>query len=216
MNDTDSAGDSVKPAGPDIMGESAKPAGPDNMGESVRPASQSPDEKSLKKRKRRRRELTRFLIKLGILGAAAAVIFIWVLGVYLYHGNRMYPFIMDGDLLIIFKPGNKYDVGDVVLYRNPITEENGISRISVAGECEVQITESGELLVNGYRRAENVFYLTEKVAGSDIRFPYSMGKDEYFLLDDYRTSGRDSRVFGAVRKEALLGKVAYVLRRRGI
>ena len=204
MNDTDSAGDSVKPAGPD------------NMGESVRPASPSPDEKSLKKRKRRRRELTRFLIKLGILGAAAAVIFIWVLGVYLYHGNRMYPFIMDGDLLIIFKPGNKYDVGDVVLYRNPITEENGISRISVAGECEVQITESGELLVNGYRRAENVFYLTEKVAGSDIRFPYSMGKDEYFLLDDYRTSGRDSRVFGAVRKEDLLGKVAYVLRRRGI
>ena len=204
MNDPDPEGESSKPDGSDSLKEAAGLNGTDLAG------------KSAKRKKRRRRELIRFLVKLGVIAVLSAVTFIWVLGVHLYHGNRMYPFVMDGDLLIIFKPGNKYDVGDVVLYRNPETKENSISRIAVAGDCEIQITETGELLVNGYRRAENVFYLTEKVAGSDIRFPYSMGKDEYFLLDDYRSSGRDSRVFGAVKKEALLGKVSYVLRRRGI
>jgi signal peptidase I len=42
-----------------------------------------------------------------------------------------------------------------------------------------------------------------------------MGENEYFLLDDYRISGKDSRVFGAIKKDDLLGKVAYILRRRG-
>ena len=203
MSDTDSAGVSANSDSPSIMGKSMKPVSP------------APAEKSLKKKKRRKRELIRFLTKLGVLGAAAAVIFIWVLGIYLQHGNRMYPFVMDGDLLIIFKPGNTYDVGDIVLYRNPDTKENSISRIAVAGTGEIRITEAGELTVNGYIRSENVFYRTEQIAGSDVSFPYSLGEDEYFLLDDFRTSGRDSRVFGALKKEDLLGKVAYILRRRG-
>ena len=203
MSDTDSAGVSANSDSTSIMGKSMKPVSP------------APAEKSLKKKKRRKRELIRFLTKLGVLGAAAAVIFIWVLGIYLQHGNRMYPFVMDGDLLIIFKPGNTYDVGDIVLYRNPDTKENSISRIAVAGAGEIRITEAGELTVNGYIRSENVFYRTEQIAGSDVSFPYSLGEDEYFLLDDFRTSGRDSRLFGALKKEDLLGKVAYILRRRG-
>ena len=189
---------------------------PDSARVSPKLDSPSPAEKSLKKKKRRRRELTKFLIKLGVLGAVVAVTFIWVLGIHLQRGNRMYPFVMDGDLLLIFKPGSTYDVGDVVLYRNPDTNEKSISRIAVAGAGEIRITEAGELLVNNYIRSENVFYRTEQIAGSDVRFPYSLGEDEYFLLDDFRTSGKDSRVFGALKKGDLLGKVAYILRRRGI
>jgi len=41
-------------------------------------------------------------------------------------------------------------------------------------------------------------------------------ENAFFLLDDYREIGVDSRAFGPVPADALLGKVVYVLRRRGI
>ena len=43
-----------------------------------------------------------------------------------------------------------------------------------------------------------------------------MSPEAYFLLDDYREIGLDSRAFGEVDEDALLGKVVYVFRRRGI
>jgi signal peptidase I len=216
MNDPDPAEDGVRQDSRDSSEESVNLDGRDFvLDEGSKAVSQGSAGKKAKKKKRRRSELARFLIKIGILGAVTAVTFIWVMGIYIQHGNSMYPFVMDGDLLIIFKAGSRYNVGDVILYRNPDTDEKGISRVVAIGSNEIQITEAGELLINGYVPSETVFYRTEQVQGSDVRFPYTMGEDEYFLLDDYRISGKDSRVFGAIKKDDLLGKVAYILRRRG-
>lgn len=49
-----------------------------------------------------------------------------------------------------------------------------------------------------------------------MSFPYKMGTTGYFLLDDQRENGSDSRAFGELTEDDLLGKVVYVLRRRGI
>ena len=62
--------------------------------------------------------LLRFLIKLSVVAVILIVVFTFVLGVHIHHGNRMYPFIMDGDLLITYKL-DPYRVGDAVAYRNP-------------------------------------------------------------------------------------------------
>lgn len=168
-----------------------------------------------KKRKKRLPLLLRFLIKLVVLSGILIAAFTYVLGVRIYHGNQMHPFIMDGDLLITYKLDD-YHSGDVVAYRNPNTGETSISRIVAVGEKEIEITELGALLVDGYSPSEQVFYPTKPLEGSEITFPYHMTQDGYFLLDDYREIGKDSRAFGQVSREALLGKVVYVLRRRGI
>lgn len=184
--------------------------------EAVAPAkSKSSSDPSGKKKKKRLPLLVRFLIKLVVLSGVLAAVFTFVLGVRIYHGNRMYPFIMDGDLLITYKLDD-YHTGDVVAYRNPVTGETTISRIVAVGEKEIEVTELGALLVDGYSPTEQVFYPTKPLEGSEIVFPYRMRPDGYFLLDDYREIGMDSRLFGQVSREALLGKVVYVLRRRGI
>lgn len=159
--------------------------------------------------------IVRFLIKLGAVALILFVVFGFVLGIHINHGNRMYPFIMDGDLLITYKL-DPCRMGEAVLYRSPATGEKAISRIVAIDENEIEITELGELLVNGYSPAETVFYQTKELEGSTIVFPYTMGEGEVFLLDDYRTIGVDSRAFGPVREDELLGKVVYVFRRRGI
>ena len=107
-------------------------------------------------------------------------------------------------------------MGDVVAYRNPDNGEVALSRVVAIGENSIQITDYGELLVNGVSPSESVFYPTLKAEGSSIAFPYTMRGTGIFLLDDYRTIGVDSRTFGEVRQSDLLGKVVYVFRRRGI
>jgi len=167
------------------------------------------------KKKRKQRPLLRFLVKLALVAAIFISVFTVVLGAHIHHGNRMYPFIMDGDLLITYKLDDYY-VGDAVLYKDPETGETAVSRIAAIGASEIQITELGELLIDGIVPNEQVFYATKQLDGSDVLFPYRMSGAGYFLLDDYRTIGEDSRLFGEVTEDALLGKIVYVFRRRGI
>ena len=156
-----------------------------------------------------------FLIKLVLFAAILTAVFVFVLGLHINRGNRMYPFLMDGDLLVTYKLED-YRVGDCVLYENPSTGKKEVSRIVAIGENEITITERGEFYIGSFVPDESVFYPTKPLEGSAIAYPYPMTSEGYFLLDDYRTIGKDSRLFGELPRTALKGKVVYVLRRRGI
>lgn len=187
--------------------------GPPGEAPPVEGGGEKPPAKGGRKR-RRRSPLLSFLVKLAIVSAVLAAVFSFVLGVHIHHGNRMYPFIMDGDLVITYKL-EPYRVGDAVVYRRPDGSAS-VSRIAALGVHEIELTESGQLLVNGAIPNEQVFYPTRALEGSSLSFPYAMGDGQVFLLDDYRTIGEDSRAFGALDESALRGKVVYVFRRRGI
>lgn len=170
--------------------------------------------KEQKKRKRMNPWLL-FLIKLTLVVGIVAAVFHFVLGVHIQRGNRMAPAIRDGDLLICYKL-DPYHTGDAVLYRVPETGELAVSRIVAIGENEVSFTESGELQLNGFTPMEQIFYPSYPLDGSPVSFPCRVSGTGYFLLDDNRTSGFDSRAFGELHEDDILGKVVYVLRRRGI
>ena len=159
--------------------------------------------------------LLRFLLKWTAVAALVAGVMIFVLGIHIQHGNRMYPFLMDGDLVITYKL-EACRVGDVVAYRRPDTGQTALSRVVAVGPATVEATAQGELIVDGSVPSERVFYATKPLEGSSIAFPCEVPAGGYFLLDDYRGEGQDGRLFGPVDREALLGKVVYVLRRRGI
>lgn len=160
------------------------------------------------------RPLYRFLIKLGIFSLTMILIFAFVLGIKINKTERMYPYIMDGDVLITLKI-TSYKVGDVVVYRNPETGKNEISRIAAAGPCEVDIY-YGDFMVNGEAAEKEAFYGTDWPENSQIPNPYEVESGNYFLLDDNRPLGEDSRLFGQISKKDLKGKVIYIFRLRGI
>ena len=172
-------------------------------------------EKKPVKRRKGLGTLAYFLLKLFIVLVLGALTFTFVLGVHIQNGMSMYPHIKDGDLLITYKL-DSYAAGDVVLYRDPDTGERRISRIKVKGDNEIDITDSGELLVNGAVVETDHYYSTMRVSEGGIEYPYQVSGDGIFLLNDYRNSARDSRLFGQFLEEDLLGKVVYVFRRRGI
>ena len=165
--------------------------------------------------KKRLTPLMLLLCKLAAVGLLLFLTLTFVMGVHIHEGNRMYPFLMDGDLIITYKL-EEYKVGDVVAYRHPDTGQTEFSRIVAIGENTIVINQYGEFLINGTAPAERVFYATTPLDGPNVEYPYTMRKGGYFLLDDYRTEGEDSRRFGQLLEDELLGKVVYVFRRRGI
>lgn len=166
-------------------------------------------------RKKRLTPLLLFLCKLASVGLLLFLMLTFVMGVHIHQGNRMYPFLMDGDLIITYKL-EEYKVGDVVAYRHPDSGQTEFSRIVAIGENSIMINQYGDFLINGTVPAERVFYATTPLDGPNVEYPYTMRKGGYFLLDDYRTEGEDSRRFGQLLEDELLGKVVYVFRRRGI
>lgn len=87
----------------------------------------------------------------------------------------------------------------------------------VAGPGDtVEITDKDNLMVNGNNMIEsNIFYPTPLYEGF-MQYPLTLGDGEYFVLADYRNGGADSRFFGAVRTDEILGTVITIARRNNL
>ena len=159
-------------------------------------------------------ELKRFLIKLAASLLMFSAAFIFVFGLHPVRGSYMHPAVKDGDLAITLKLCS-YHLGDLAVWKDPESGEMHISRIVGLPGFEINITEAGEFMTNGFMPSEEVYYRTDRMEGSSVEYPLQLGEDEFFLLDDRRPAGKDSRLFGPVKRSELLGKTVFLLRRRG-
>ena len=135
----------------------------------------------------------------------------FVFGFMRCTGETMSPALEDGDLLIYYRLSNTYESGDIVVY----TKDNVqyIGRIAAMPADEVEITEDGTLVINGYYQASTD--TTPYARQENADYPLNLAEDEYFILLDDRSSVLDSRTFGAVKLDDIDGKLLTLLRRRG-
>ena len=61
----------------------------------------------------------------------------------------------------------------------------------------------------------NIFYSTPRYEGF-VEYPLVLGEDECFVLVDKRNGGEDSRYYGPVDKDEILGTVITVVRRNSL
>lgn len=128
------------------------------------------------------------------------------------EGQDMFPAVKDGDLLIAYRLQRRWAQDDLVLYRQEGVLRLG--RVAAVGGDVVMLEEDGTLRVNGTLHAGEVLYPTYPAGG--VTYPYTVPEGCLFILNDYRTRGRDSRHFGAVPQQDAAGKVITLLRRRGL
>lgn len=127
-------------------------------------------------------------------------------------GSDMFPAVKDGDLVIANRLATEYSKNDVVVYTADGAQRVG--RIIARAGDVVTMDDSGTLLVNGTVQTGEILFSTYAKEGID--YPFTVPEDCVFILCDYRTSGIDSRDFGAVPLEDVAGKVITILRRRSI
>ena len=71
-------------------------------------------------------------------------------------------------------------------------------------------------IINGNQVVEpNIFYNTPKYEGY-VEFPLTLGEGECFVLADSRRGGTDSRFFGPVNRDEIVGTVITILRRNNL
>lgn len=158
-------------------------------------------------------ELLFLLAKIVILAGLLLATFVFIFGIFRCEDNAMYPAIKSGDLIFYYRLQKNYNTSEAV-----VIEKDGEMQVRriIAGEGDVvEITADG-LKINGYLQQETGIYSETLPYTEGIEFPLKIGKDEYFVLGDTRTNTRDSRLYGAVKRNEIKGSVMTLLRRRGI
>ena len=168
--------------------------------------------KKKKKKKTTAQILTGFLIKLAATALAVWLMFTFVLGITIHYGNNMHPALRDGDLIISLRVQRPF-LNAAVLYEHD--GKTCLGRVVGMPGNVIDISDVGALTVNGIAPAEEVFYPTYRCETSDITYPYTVGEDKVFILNDFRSDTNDSRAFGAVDISDVKGPVLIMLRRRG-
>lgn len=103
-------------------------------------------------------------------------------------------------------------------FRDPAEPEKSlfVCRVVAKPGDSVEISQGERLVVNGNSMIEtNIFYPTPEYSGF-MEYPVTLGEGEYFVLADYRNGGADSRFFGAVKEDEILGTVITILRRNNL
>ena len=185
----------------------------ENTSKENTPKGKTPKKKKKKKKKKTTKQiLIGFLIKLAATALAVWLLLTFVLGVTIYYGNNMHPALRDGDLIISLRLQRPY-LNAAVLYEHD--GKTCLGRVVGMPGNVIDISDVGALTVNGIAPAEEVFYPTYRCETSNITYPYTVGEDKVFILNDFRSDTNDSRAFGAVDISDVKGPVLIMLRRRG-
>ena len=144
-----------------------------------------------------------------IVAALAAIIATLIMPVFQISGSSMKPVLNNGDLVISIKT-KKLNSGDIIAFYhgNKILVKRIIAR---AGQWVV-IDESGKVYVDGVLLEEP--YIESFVLGDcDIKFPYQVPAESWFVLGDNRTIFTDSRnsEIGSIKEEDIIGKILFKL-----
>ena len=125
------------------------------------------------------------------------------------YGSSMYPTLSEGEIVLSIRK-SAFKRGDIIAfyYNNKIL----IKRVIGISSDWVNIDEEGNVYVNDILLDES--YVKDKNLGeTDIKYPYQVPDDTYFVLGDDRLTSLDSRtsIIGAIKKEDIIGKIIFKL-----
>lgn len=161
-----------------------------------------------------KRDIKDFLFRLLFLLVFLFLIFGVFFKVVISNSDDMKPTIRARDLQLVYRFPSHLFAGDIIVYGVDGVLHTG--RIAARPNDSVEITKESKLVVNGSEVSETEIYYDTPLYDADVEYPIQLKEDEYFILSDFRSGAIDSREFGPVKRESIIGKVITVLRRSGL
>lgn len=163
------------------------------------------ERKRLTERRRFWQVLRGTVSTLIVVAAIAVLLATLLLPVLQVSGDSMNPTLQDRDIIVLVKT-DQMKTGDLCgfYWQNKLLLKRVIG---LPGDI-IALDEDGVVTVNGEVLDEP--YVDELALGEcDIKFPYQVPENRYFVLGDHRATSIDSRssVIGCVEKSQIVGKV---------
>lgn len=144
--------------------------------------------------------------------AVFVIIYLFLFQPHQVRGNSMYPSFLDGEYILTDKISYRLRQpkrGDVIIFRAPRNEEYDYIKRIIGLPGEAVKVEGGKIFINSQLVSEIYLqggFYTQPGSflklGEDITIP----ENQYFVLGDNRTHSSDSREWGLVPKENIVGK----------
>ncbi|GAG42405.1 unnamed protein product, partial [marine sediment metagenome] len=131
---------------------------------------------------------------------------------FFVQGVSMQPNFEDGDYLIIDETTYRFrepQRGEVIVFKYPKNpSQRYIKRIIGLPEETIEIQDGEVIISNGKEHQildESEYISSDSATIGNIRV--SLAEDEYFVLGDNRTFSSDSRRWGSLPRDNIIGRV---------
>jgi signal peptidase I len=132
--------------------------------------------------------------------------------VFVVSGESMEPNFHDKEYLLVNKIGYTISTpkrGDVVVFKFPgELDQKYIKRVVGLPGDTIEIKNNG-VYVNNQKLLESYIPVTTQTAPLVNQTKWTVKDKEYFVMGDNRENSNDSRVWGVLPKEYLIGKIIY-------
>ena len=147
---------------------------------------------------------TKFLIVLSLLAFLFAlyVLFAISYAIGIVNGDSMNPTLKNGDVFVYAKEAS-VDRMSIVAIKNSESGNTIVKRI-IGIPMDVIRIKDGAIYINGEKLDDVTTSYTEPGSLGDY---FVLGPNEYFVIGDNRETSVDSRSFGSIRQEEILGVV---------
>ena len=167
------------------------------------PAVDQPAGASASTARRRRRRPSGLAVGFALI-AVLVLVRIFVAEPFRIPTESMSPTLRPGDQALVQKLGaTSPDRGELVAFHSPQNGEVLLKRVVAVGGDTVGL-EDGVLVVNGRKVREA--YADPDPIDSVYFGPVKVGAGTVFVLGDNRANSEDSRDFGAVRTDSIIGR----------
>lgn len=149
------------------------------------------------------------------IGSLFIVIYLFIAQPNQVKGESMMPTFQNGNYIftskVTFKMRNPQR-GDVVVFHSPGNAEIEFIKRIIGLPGDTVMLEDQEVYVNGVKLQEP--YISEKTLPLPNGYaleatPMSIPEGYYFVMGDNRTHSSDSRDFGPIKYESMIGQVFY-------
>lgn len=141
----------------------------------------------------------------------------FILQPFLVEGNSMQPNYHNKEFLLVDRLSYKINPpkrGEVIIFRYPLNPADDYIKRIVGLPGETIKIENGQVFINDQLLEENYLSTdTQTFVANDLEnfLEKTLAENEYFVLGDNRNNSSDSREWGIVPKNNLIGRAWFVV-----